>query len=776
MSNKKIFLLLFCCVANIIISYAQNCSISIDGYVYDEVSLSPLAYVNIYVQETQDGVTTDDDGRFLLDNFCPGEYHFIISHIGCEDEKLHFDISKDTSLSIALSHTPSALGTVVIIGEKEESNQANLSVARTVIEDNSNQNLSGLLENETGVHLIKNGTGISKPVVHGLFGNRLLILNNGIQQSGQQWGNDHSPEIDPFASDKITVLKGASAIEYGGGNLGSVILTEPKRIEREHHLHGQLNYIFETNGRGHTINARLEKYDEAIAWRVNGTIKKYGDRKTPDYFLKNTGLEETNLSVQLEKSWNDKWFADFYASTFNTQLGILRGAHIGNLTDLESAFTREEPFFTEPEFSYEIDAPRQDVSHHLAKLKTRFLKDEHQTFNLTLAVQINDRKEFDVRRSGRSDIPALSLTQFTFNSALNYQINFDNNWKLKIGNQTVITDNTNDPGTGILPLIPDYISWKSGLFSTLSKTTDKTSIDFGLRYDFEQQTAITISSTLPREIVRFENQFNNIAALFAFKYKITPNQSLIWNIGFATRNPGINELYSVGLHQGVSGIEEGDPNLDIEQALKNTLEYKWVPNSIFAFNLLGYHQRFQNYIYLQAQEEVRLTIRGAFPVFLYEQTDATISGVDVSTQFTVHNSILGVVKYSYVRGTDRERDIPLVFIPPSSFFASLAYRAHQTIHLSKTLELEDTEIEITNRLVLHQQNLLAEQDFLAPPDSYSLLGLKLSTHLHFSKYKLRLFIKSDNLLNASYRDYLNRQRYFADDLGFSFTAGINLKF
>ena len=109
-------------------------------------------------------------------------------------------------------------------GEKNDyANQANLSVNRKVIEDKGNQGLSGILENETGVHLLKNGTGISKPVVHGLFGNRLIIFNNGIAQSGQQWGNDHSPEIDPFSSDKITVIKGANALEYGGGNLGNII-------------------------------------------------------------------------------------------------------------------------------------------------------------------------------------------------------------------------------------------------------------------------------------------------------------------------------------------------------------------------------------------------------------------------------------------------------------------------------------------------------------------------------------------------------------------------
>ena len=232
------------------------------------------------------------------------------------------------------------------------------------------------------------------------------------------------------------------------------------------------------------------------------------------------------------------------------------------------------------------------------------------------------------------------------------------------------------------------------------------SLNVGLRYDHEGQEVPTISNTFPREIIRFENRFNNISGLFAIKTKIAETQSLGWNIGYATRNPGINELYSFGLHQGVSGIEEGDPGLTTENAIKNTLEYKWVPSSDFAFNVLGYHQHFRDYIFLDPQSEFRLTIRGAFPVFKYEQTDANIYGLDLSTQFTISHSLLGIVNYSYIKGQDAEADIPLVFIPPNSFYGSLTYRPHKTIRLAEKVRMEDSEIEISNRYVFEQSNIL----------------------------------------------------------------------
>ena len=59
-------------------------------------------------------------------------------------------------------------------------------------------------------------------------------------------------------------------------------------------MHGQVNYIYESNGRGHTLNTRLEKYTPALAWRINGTLNKYGDKRSPNYFLNNTGSEEAS--------------------------------------------------------------------------------------------------------------------------------------------------------------------------------------------------------------------------------------------------------------------------------------------------------------------------------------------------------------------------------------------------------------------------------------------------------------------------------------------------
>ena len=125
--------------------------------------------------------------------------------------------NSQSSLVFKLDHHDHTFENVVVSGIKDQiSSQEVESINEKTISENANQNLSNLLETINGVSTLKNGSGIAKPIVHGLYGNRLTILNNGIAQSGQQWGNDHSPEIDPLAANQLEVIKGGGHDGWSG--------------------------------------------------------------------------------------------------------------------------------------------------------------------------------------------------------------------------------------------------------------------------------------------------------------------------------------------------------------------------------------------------------------------------------------------------------------------------------------------------------------------------------------------------------------------------------
>ncbi|MFM9075334.1 MAG: TonB-dependent receptor, partial [Bacteroidota bacterium] len=68
------------------------------------------------------------------------------------------------------------------------------------------------------------------PVIHGVHSQRILILNHGVRQEGQQWGAEHAPEIDPLIASDIQVIKDASAIRYGVDAIGGVVVVNPPAL------------------------------------------------------------------------------------------------------------------------------------------------------------------------------------------------------------------------------------------------------------------------------------------------------------------------------------------------------------------------------------------------------------------------------------------------------------------------------------------------------------------------------------------------------------------
>lgn len=755
-----------------VFGFSQNCSHTISGSIKDLDTGLPLEYANVYINTGINGTSTDSRGFFQLSKVCKGKQQLTLSHIGCEAKQVFIQITSDTIFNITMEHSTNNIEGIVVRGK---STQNSKTIDKQNITDNANKNLSNMLESINGLSTIKNGSGVSKPVVNGLYGNRLTILNNGVSQSGQQWGNDHSPEIDPLVANKINVIKGTSALEYMGSNLGSVILVQPKKIKKEPELHGSVNYFFESNGLGNGLNIQLQQYNKILSWKINGTLKKTGDKKTATYYLNNTGNQEANVALQLEKSFSKRFRTELYYSTFNTEIGALRGSHIGNLTDLEEALVRDVPFYTDDKFSYAIDAPKQRVQHHLLKIHSTYLIDDKQWLDFTFAGQFNNRKEFDVRRSGRKDIPALSLKQFSYFLEGKYQRLFKNKIKLKSGIQFNIVDNYNDPGTGVLPLIPDYLSYETGAYLITSKKINKSFLEIGLRYDNVIQNVVAISRSIPREIIRSNNVFHNFSVSGGWIYTASDHLSFSSNIGYATRNPAINELYSSGLHQGVSGIEEGNMSLNTEKSLKTTLGFNANIKENFSFEALVYHQNINDFIYLNPQDEIRLTIRGAFPVFKYEQTNAEIYGIDVSAKYQLIKSLHANLDYSFLSANDMSNNIPLINFPSNNIRGSIVYRFLKPFAIAKT-QIENATIELNNLYVFKQENILKEQDFVLAPNGYNLLGLKLATDIKFKNNRLRLTSKVDNILNVAYRDYLNRQRYFANDLGISVTFGASFNF
>ncbi|MBK7232258.1 MAG: TonB-dependent receptor [Saprospiraceae bacterium] len=753
---RSIIFWLLCCLT--LGLTAQECQISIKGKIIDPHDEIGLQYGLVYIEETRQSYKTDESGQFTIASLCAGSYHLRISHPGCVASKMFLKLDRDTFLTVHLEHHAHLLQTVDISGVKAQFESATSNTIRMHdLTQLSAKPLGSILEEFSGVNTIKNGTNIAKPVIHGLSGNRIGIYNQGIQLASQQWGADHAPELDPFSSQLISLVKGTDAVAYGGNHLGGVVLLDQDKIAKDPHLHGFHSLSYQSNGHQLGFHSTLERSEKKFDWRASIGLKAGGDLKTPEYYLSNTGVREMAGSFYVFKELKPTSIVKNYFSFFHTQLGILRGSHIGNLTDLTAAIGRDTPFFTKPDFTYNIESPSQLVSHFLNKFSWQKQQGSlYKEFNL--AAQLNSREEYDVRRKKYQDAPSLHLLLQSYFAE--YKIKKESgNRHWQTGIQQKFNHNYNVPGTGVSPLIPNYSWWNSGAFFLYKIKKENVLYEAGARYDFIHYIANIPQRSVSQPAVIKSKTYHNLNSVLGISTQIIKNWEIKLQSGFSTRTPEINELFSFGLHQSVAGIEEGNPGLHTERSFKTILTQSIHGGESWVFEISPYYQWVQNYIYLQPQAEYRLTIRGAFPVFKYEQTDVRIYGFDLTNRVEIfhHWSILN--RFSMVEILRQDLKQILVGTPAPQILNSLSY------HWEGNKILIHPKIQLNARYVWQRTGVVSEADFLDPPKAYFLLGAEFNSEFRIFNHRLNCILRAENLLNHTYRDYLNRLRYYANDVG-----------
>ena len=351
------------------------------------------------------------------------------------------------------------LTSVKVIGARRtvSTNAVSAKVSTEGIERNLGRNLASLLTEVSGVTSLQTGTTTAKPIIHGMYGTRVLIVNNGVRQSGQQWGDDHAPEVSVDANDQVHVVKGADAVAHGSEALaGVIILGQSPLPYRGRVLQGTLATSFASNGRRISGVVKLEgalPFLPSLAWRAQLSRTDAGDRSTAKYLLTNTGVKEQDYSLALGGR-GEHLSVEGYFSQYQNQTGLLPSGHLKNANEITALIERGRPLTLRP-FSRQIDYPHHDVLHRLWSLKTLY-DDEHLgTFILQTSLQTDRRDEYNIRRNDRSSFPTLALDLKSFQADASWRKHY-HRWNTEAGLHFVGTENYNRPGTGVVPIIPNY--------------------------------------------------------------------------------------------------------------------------------------------------------------------------------------------------------------------------------------------------------------------------------------------------------------------------------
>ncbi len=631
----------------------------------------------------------------------------------------------------------------------EESVVPDAQVSEEAHRESRGAPLAEQLSSLPGVRSLSTGKGIQKPILHGLYGQRVLILVDGLRLEGQAWGQEHGPEMDAFVADQLRVEYGASSVRYGSDAIAGAVLVEADPLPVDSGFGGVAEVMGRSNGAAFAHHLRLEGSPKGVPLgvRVQGTYRQAGTTRTPRYWLENTALEEYNVTGSL--GWQaDRWNVQLDATRYQTTVGIFRGSHIGNLTDLQNALAADRPN-TEDEFSYAIDRPYQSVVHNSFRAKGE-LDVGFGTLHGYTSYQIDEREEFDVRQSSLSTTrPALDLRLTTWVSELS--LKHRPLWGLRgeLGWQGIWQQNIYQGRQ----FIPNFTSTQHGVYLIERRPFETITLESGLRYDRKVMTVKRIENN--DQVVVSDYAFDNLSAQVGAILHPQETWDLHVVVARGWRAPHVAELFSDGLHHGAAAIEEGDSTLGEERVWSLTMSYSQQVGEDFSFQLVGYRYWFDGYIALVPTAETQLTIRGAFPTFAYTQVPAVLTGLDAQAQWDLYARWRLLAKASLLHGWDQENEQALPFLPPQQYEARLRHQFGGS---------DGPYVKFTAQYTV-RQHLWVPTDYAPPPEGYWLFGLHAGTTLQLGNQPAEVGLGISNLFNNAYRDYLNRLRYYADEAG-----------
>ena len=364
------------------------------GKVFDGNSKETLPGASVYIPDLKTGAVTDAKGNYEIKNLPKSKFSVRVKSIGYATITISIDLSitkiKDFALEPAAIESPEVVVTgSAFSSEKFRSSVPVEQISKLSITSIGVNNIVNALATTPGVSAISTGDAISKPVIRGLSYNRIVTVNEGVRQEGQQWGDEHGIEIDEFSADRIEVLKGPSSLLYGSDALGGVINILEPIPPSEGKIVGELHSNFSTNNLFSANSLMLEGNQNGFAWRARGTYKNAIAYRTPVERVYNSAFNEKNaeLLAGLNRSWG---YSHLHFSKWDSNIGIIEGDRdsiTGKLLNTEG-MAAEGSELT----SRSLDLPFQNVSHTKISLVNNLVIRKSQ-LRVNVGWQKNDRKE-----------------------------------------------------------------------------------------------------------------------------------------------------------------------------------------------------------------------------------------------------------------------------------------------------------------------------------------------------------------------------------------------
>jgi iron complex outermembrane receptor protein len=717
----------------------------IKGRVLDAFTKLGLPGATVSIPDLRISAVTNTNGEFVLNN-APSRGKFLIqvSYVGYGSYTQMIDLSSPPVMEFSLREHVIEGREVVITGSASSADHRRnstsiASVGKAELLAHPSTNIIDAISRIPGVSQISTGPAVSKPVIRGLSGNRVVTLSNGVKQQGQQWGDEHGVEIDQYSADRVEVLRGAASLMYGSDALGGVINILDGLPAPEGTVRGEFLTNYATNN-GLTGNSlMLQGNTNGFVYKVRGSYKNAYSYRTPTEYVPNSGFNETDFEGQigLNKSWG---YLHLDASSYKSNIGFYEPQRneAGQLVDEDL-----NTFSDDQNKSRSLVFPKQDVQHSKVALNGNFIL-KNGSLKTILGVQHNQRRELDAA----DESPALFLNSYAYSYDFKYSINEQNGWAPVFGLSGEFMHSSNTSGQE--QLVPSYNTEAYGAFAYVKKTWNSNTFNVGARADYRNLSTVAFNS--PE--VSFEaisNNFSHISAAAGFTHEFSDQLSFKTNVGSAFRAPNIAELSSNGIHEGAFRYEVGNPNLNPEKSyqLDASLDYQ---NDFINASIGGFANLINQYIYYSTNGENKAVEQedGSFrnyPVYNFVQDNAFLRGIEASVTLHPASFIHFENGFSYTRATNQTTHSSLPFIPAATLRNELRFEPKISGTTGSYLSVGIDNFFKQTKIDAFEQ----------PSAGYTLLNASVGTTLKLGQHQtLTVYIAGKNLLDKAYYDHLSR--------------------
>ncbi|MGI9190455.1 MAG: TonB-dependent receptor [Longimicrobiaceae bacterium] len=724
-----------------------NAAPPITGVVRDAAG-SPLPNARVTLAVARRSTTTAADGTFTLGGVPPGSYHLDVSLLGYAPGHVEVTVPASgpaVAVVVTLRATPLALEGLNVTASPGGSDP--LNVAQSTVQLSGKEldrklgaSVAQTLSDQPGISVRYAGPAASTPVIRGLSGDRVLVLQNG-SRTGDLSGNspDHGLTLDPLGAERIEVVRGPASLLYGTSALGGVVNVISSDIPNAvpSHLEGYLAGQGESVSSGGALSGQLTfplagRFAASVkgGFRDAGDVRVGGAGRLENSFFRN---RHADLGVGYA---GDRLSGGVAGGTYRFDYGLPAapdaaesGVHLeGHREEIQARtdVVVANPYLTDLRFDGAAQWYTHDEIEDSGEIGTTFNLNT-QTLGLTARTQLLPNAKGAIGASG-----LFRQYAATGEEAL-----------------TPPADN-NSGGIFVFQEVP------------LGRSADSATVprlQLGARYDLYRVTTREGDEKFGPARSRDFDQFSASAGV---TYPLARGISLAGSVARAFRAPLVEELFSNAFHAAVGTFDRGDPGLDAESNLGAEAVLRTQTGRVSG-QAAVYANRIDGYIFPNIIGDTTVVEDDesfVVPLNQFSQADATLRGVEGRVEYAVAPQLVLGALGDVVRG-DFVDGGPLPFIPPARLGGSVRW---------------DNGTISAGGEVRHAFAQERVQPGELATDAYALVGVNFGYNLIRSGQVHTLTFRVDNLLDEEYRDAASRIKEFAPNPGRNFSLVYKLLF